>query len=159
MSKYFPEPFERSGGNVKVELNLSYYVTEAELKRTAGIDTSILASKTDLASLKTKVDNRDVDKLKTVPADLSKLSNVVDSDVVTNTVYDKLVIKVDATDTKMQSTGRFATKSSMIQSSKVLRKGLKMLKKQYLILVGWSRRLVTRQKLQRSKIRYLVLLN
>ena len=118
-----------------------------------------MASKTDLASLKTKVDNRDVDKLKTVPADLSKLSNVVDSDVVTNTVYDKLVIKVDATDTKMQSTGRFATKSSMIQSSKVLRKGLKMLKKQYLILVGWSRRLVTRQKLQRSKIRYLVLLN
>ena len=40
----------------------------------------MLASKADLASLKTKVDNLDVDKLKTVPADLSKLRNVVDND-------------------------------------------------------------------------------
>ena len=31
---------------------------------------------------KLKVDNLDVDKLKTVPADLSKLSNIVDNDVV-----------------------------------------------------------------------------
>ena len=32
--------------------------------------------------LKTKVDNLDVDKLSTVPVDLSKLTNVVDNDVV-----------------------------------------------------------------------------
>ena len=31
----------------------------------------------DLAGLKTKAGNLDVDKIKTVPADLSKLSNVV----------------------------------------------------------------------------------
>ena len=36
----------------------------------------------DLASLKTKVDNLDVNILKTVPSALSKLSNVVDNDVV-----------------------------------------------------------------------------
>ena len=45
-------------------------------------------------SLKTKVENVDVDKLKTAPADLSKLSNLVDHDVVKKTVYYKLVTKV-----------------------------------------------------------------
>ena len=51
----------------------------------------MLASETDLAGLKTKVGNLDVCKLKTVSARLSKLSNVVDDDVVTKAVYDKLV--------------------------------------------------------------------
>ena len=32
--------------------------------------------------LKTKVDNLDVDELSTVPVDLSKLTNVLDNDVV-----------------------------------------------------------------------------
>ena len=36
----------------------------------------------DLASLKTKVDNLDVNILKTVPSALSKLNNAVDNDVV-----------------------------------------------------------------------------
>ena len=54
MSQYFPQPYEHSNGNVKVELDLSSYATKA-----------------DLASIKTKEDNLDVDKLKTVPADLS----------------------------------------------------------------------------------------
>ena len=39
-------------------------------------------SKTDLASLKTNADNFDVDKLKNVPANLSKPSNVVNNDFV-----------------------------------------------------------------------------
>ena len=45
-----------------------------------------LASKTDLTSLKAKVDKLNVNKLKTVPVDLNKLSNVVDNDVVKKTV-------------------------------------------------------------------------
>ena len=40
------------------------------------------------------MDKIDVDELKTVPVDLSKLSNVVNNDVVKKTVYDKLVEKV-----------------------------------------------------------------
>ena len=40
---------------------------------------SMLASKPDFATLKTKVDNLDVDKLKTVPADSSALNNVLDN--------------------------------------------------------------------------------
>ena len=50
MSEYFPEPksFERI---VKVELDLSNYVTKADLKNAAGIDTSKFSKKVDLASL------------------------------------------------------------------------------------------------------------
>ena len=40
----------------------------------------------------------DIDKLKPVPTDLSKLSNVVKNDVVKKTDYNKLVIKVDNID-------------------------------------------------------------
>ena len=82
MSQYFPEPYERSNGNVKAELDLSNYATKADLKGATGIDTSTLPSKTNLTSLKTKADNLDVDKLEIVPSDLSKLSNIVDNDVV-----------------------------------------------------------------------------
>ena len=46
------------------------------------VDDSSFASKTNLASLKTDVDKIDADKLKTVPVDLAKLSNVVKNDVV-----------------------------------------------------------------------------
>ena len=55
--------------------------------------------KQNLASLKTEVDKIDVDKLKTVPVDLSKLSNAVKNDVVKKTEYNSLKTKVDSIDT------------------------------------------------------------
>ena len=67
-------------------MDRSNYSTKANLKGATGIDTSKVASKTDLASLETKVDDSNVDKLKIVPADLSKLSKVVDKDVVKKTL-------------------------------------------------------------------------
>ena len=57
------------------------------------------ASKTNLTSLKTEVDKIDAGKLKTVPVDLAKLSNVVKNDFVKKTEYNKLVGKVDNIDT------------------------------------------------------------
>ena len=48
-----------------------------------------------MASLKTKVDKLDIDKLTPVPNDLAKLSNVVKNDVVKKTEYDKLVSKIN----------------------------------------------------------------
>ena len=51
-----------------------------------------------MANLKTEVDKLDIDKLVTVPVDLSKLSNVVNNDVIKKTVYEKLVAKVDNID-------------------------------------------------------------
>ena len=43
--------------------------------------------------MKNKVDKLDVDKLKPVPVDLKKISNVVENDVVKKAVYDELVEK------------------------------------------------------------------
>ena len=72
--------------------------TRADLKRALGVDISNLAAKSDLASLKAEVDEIDIDKLKTVPADLSKLSNLVGNNVVIKTVNDKFS-EVNAMDT------------------------------------------------------------
>ena len=81
-------------------MDLYSYATKTYLKGAAGLDRSMMASKTDLADLKTKLDNLDVDKLKNVPTGLSKLSDLVENVVVKKTVYDKLVVKVNAIDTK-----------------------------------------------------------
>ena len=95
MSKYFP-PYNNSSENIKVELDLSNYATKKYIKDITHVDTSSYALKTNLAALKTEVDNIDTDKLKTVPNDLAKLSNVVKNDVVKKTEYDTLKNKVDA---------------------------------------------------------------
>ena len=59
----------------------------------------MLTNQTNLANLKTEVDKLDIDGQVSVPADLSKLSNVVKNDVVKKTTYDKLVAKVNNIDT------------------------------------------------------------
>ena len=46
------------------------------------VDTSSFALKTNLANLKTEVDNLDIDKLVSIPGELSKLGNVVKNGVV-----------------------------------------------------------------------------
>ena len=63
-------------------------------------DVISFTSKTNLASLKTELDKTDADKLKIVPVDLAKLSNVVKNDVVRKTEYNSLKTKVDSIDTK-----------------------------------------------------------
>ena len=98
MSNYFP-PYNNSGENIKVELDLSNYGTKDDIKNIAHVDTSSYPLKTNLAVLKTEVDNIDTDKLKTVPNDLAKLSNVVKNDVVKKTEYNTLKSKVDPIDT------------------------------------------------------------
>ena len=61
-------------------------------------DTSSFALKTNLANLKTDVDKLDIDELVPVPVNLSKLSDVVKSDVAKK-LYNKLVAKVNNIDT------------------------------------------------------------
>ena len=81
MSTYYP-PYKSSSNNIKIELDLANYATKDDVKNKTHVDVSSFASKTNLAALKTEVDKIDVDKLKTVPADLAKLSNVVNNDIV-----------------------------------------------------------------------------
>ena len=84
MSAYYP-PYKNSSNNIKVELDLSNYATKDDVKNITHVDVSSFASKTNLAALKTEVVKIDVDKLKTTPTDLTKLSNVVKNDVVKKT--------------------------------------------------------------------------
>ena len=86
MSQYFP-PYRSHEGDIKVELDLSNYATKTDLKNVTLVDVFSFASKINLASLKTEVDKIDADKLKTVPVNLAKLSNVVKNDVVKKTEY------------------------------------------------------------------------
>ena len=104
MSQYFPVLYKPFGGEINVKVSLSNQTIKLHLKNTTGNDTSRVAAKSDLASLKVEVDKIDIDRLKTVsvdlsnlkskvdkldvdklahvPVDLSKLSNVVKNDVV-----------------------------------------------------------------------------
>ena len=56
MGQYFPKPYEPFGGDINVEVDLSNYATKADIKNGTGIDTSKLAAKSDLASLKAETD-------------------------------------------------------------------------------------------------------
>ena len=99
MTQYFPKPFRRFAGNISVKLDLSNYATKTDLKNVTHVHTSSFALETNLASFKTEFDKFYIDKLVSVPVDLSKLSDVVKNDVVKKTVYDKLVAKVNNIDT------------------------------------------------------------
>ena len=68
-------------------MDLTNYATKTDLKNITHTDVSSFASKTNLAALKTEVDKIDVDKLKTVPYDLAKLSNVVKNYFVKKTDF------------------------------------------------------------------------
>ena len=124
---YYP-PYKSSSSNIKVELDLSNYATENDLKKITHTDVSSFASKTNLSALKTEVDKIDIDKLKTVPDDLVKLSNVVKNEVVkkidfsadnyvTRTKFstdtNSLDDKIDKVDKKIPDVSGLATKSSV----------------------------------------------
>ena len=100
MSQYFPKPYEPFGGDINVKVDLSNYATRTDLKNVTHVDVSRFALKSNLASLKTEVDKLDINKLASVSNGFAKLRNVVKNDGVKKTVYDKLVTKVDNTDTK-----------------------------------------------------------
>ena len=100
MRQYFPKPFNSHfGDNIKIKIDLSNYAAKADINNISHVVTSSFALKTNSSNLKTEVDKLDIDKLKPVPANLSKLSNVAKNDVVKKTVYNKLVAKVNNIDT------------------------------------------------------------
>ena len=101
----------------------------------------ILALKSNLASLKTAVDKIDIDKLKTVIADLSKLSNVVKNEVVKKTGFDKLVLKVNSIDTSefvlktKYDTGKSDLEKKISDAEKKILTLVDLLKRQIIILI------------------------
>ena len=123
---HYPEPDSHIRDKVKVVLGLPIYATKKELEHAAGADTSNLAAKSDIIALKaeddkleinvsvnpptgwndlkTKIYDLDVGKLKTVPIDLKKLSDMMSKDVVKETVYNKLSTKVNNLEKKIPDT-------------------------------------------------------
>ena len=81
-SQYFPKPYKPFGGDINVKIDLSNYVTKADIKNILLTDASSFALKTNWVSLKTEVGKLDIDKLAPAPVDLSKLSDLVRSNVL-----------------------------------------------------------------------------
>ena len=141
-SQYFPKPYEPFGGDINVKVDLSNYAIKTDLKNTTRIDMSNLTLKSNLPKLKAEVDEIDIDKLKTVPVDLSKLSNVVNHDVVIKTVYDKLIAKV----TNIDLSG-FVLKTKYDADNLDLEKKINDADKKFLILVNVLKKQTTILKL------------
>ena len=127
MSTYYP-PYKSSSNNIKVELGLANYATKDDVKNITHVGVSSDASKTNLAASKTELDKIDTDKLKTVPDDLAKLTNVVKNEVVkkadfgadnyvTRTKFstdtNSLDDKIDKVDKKIPDVSTLARKSSV----------------------------------------------
>ena len=87
IKKTLQKQLKSSKGRVEVELDLSNYATKADLKNAAGADTSKFAKKDDLASLKSDVDELDINKLKNIPTNLRNLKSKVEK-----LDFDKLVL-------------------------------------------------------------------
>ena len=73
---------------------MANYATK-DVKNIPHVGVSSYATKTNLAALKSEVDKIDTDKLKTVPTNLSKLSNVVKNDIVKKTDYNTKVTSIE----------------------------------------------------------------
>ena len=114
---------------------MSNYAKKTDLKNVIRVDVSSFASKTNLARLKTEVDKIDADKLKTVPADLAKLSNVVKNDVVKKTEYNSLKTKVDNIDTT-----NFVSRTKYEKYWSDFEDKISKKDKKFLILVAWLKK-------------------
>ena len=75
MTQYFPKPYEPFGRDINVTVDSSNYATKPYIKNITHVDTSNFALKTNL---KTEVDKLDIDKLKNLPNNFSKLKTEVD---------------------------------------------------------------------------------
>ena len=126
-SQYFP-PYESDSNNIKVQLDLTNYAKKDDVKNITHVDVSSYATKTNLAALKREVDKIDTNKLKTVPDDLAKLTNVVKNEVIKKTDFsaddyvkktkfsvdtNALDDKIDKVDKKIPDVSNLATKSSV----------------------------------------------
>ena len=75
---YFSKPYNCSKNKIEVELNLSSYARKSDLKMQQALMHQNLLKKTDLADVKSGIDELDIDKLKNVHSGLSSLKSNVD---------------------------------------------------------------------------------
>ena len=129
MIKYFPKSDELFGRDINVKDDLCNYAAKTHLKKATGVDTSILAVKSDLASLKAEIDKIDLEN-----------------------IYDKLVAKVNNIDTS-----GFVLKTKYDTDKSDLEKKINHANIKYLILVDMFKKQNIMLKLLKLKVKYLVL--
>ena len=122
MSQYFPQPQQISSQNVKIELDLYNYATKLDLKRATIIYTYTLGLKADMTSLKTKVDNLDLDKPKAIASDFIKLSNLKDTEIFKKTTCYRLVVWQLLLILRYQALVDYPLKQFMIHTNRALKK-------------------------------------
>ena len=133
MSTYNP-PYKSSSNSFKVELDLANCGTKTDLKNITHTDVSSFASKTNLSALKTNVDTIDVDKLKAVPDDLAKLSNVVKNEVVKKTdKVEKKIPDVSSLETKRNVTMLIKNLDNRIDNLKIKEYAKKTILSNYML--------------------------
>ena len=115
---------------------------KTNLKNVAHVGFSRFVSKTNLTSLKTKVDKIDAHKLKTLPVDLAKLSNVVKNDVVKKTEYNSLKTQVDSIDTT-----NFVLKTKYEKDGSDFEDKTSKIDKKFLMLMVWLKKQILMLKL------------
>ena len=152
MSQYFPKPNEPFGGDINVKLDLSNYLTKADIKNISHVHTWSFALKSNLTSLKTEIDKLGIDKLAPVSVDLSKLSNVVINDVVKKAVFDKLVAKVN-----IVNTSGFVLKTNYDADKSDLEKKITDIFPKFPKFVALLKRQITMLKLLKQRVKYQVL--
>ena len=164
-SQYFPT--YGSTNNIKVESDLANYATKDDVKNITHVDVSSYATKTNLAALKSKVDKIDVDKLKTTPADLVKLSNLVKNDVVKKTDYNTKVTSIenqiagvtkntvdnlaDITKLKAVDTSHFVLKTKLVSYVTTLENKIDTVDKKLPDVSGWATKSSLTSYLQTTK--------
>ena len=109
MTQYFPKTHE-SFGNINVRVDLSNYATKEDIKNIMQVHTSGFALKSNLDNLKTEVDKLDIDKLKPLPDDVSKLSNVVANEVIKKADYNNKITEIEG---KVPDISNLATKTAL----------------------------------------------
>ena len=75
---YYPEPDSHLRNRVKVALDITNDSTKTELEHATGIDTFDLAAKKYFITLKAEVDKIDMNKLTNFPASLNNVKTKVD---------------------------------------------------------------------------------
>lgn len=90
--RFYLEPDSHGRSKIKFELDFPNYATKSDAKKSRMCCLNYeFAGKTDLNITKSDVDKGDIDMLKTVQGDCSKLSYVVHNVAVKKMVYHKLV--------------------------------------------------------------------
>ena len=117
-------------------------LTNIDLKNISHVDVSRFALKSNLTSLKTKVDKLDINKSTPALNDLAKLSNVVKNDVVKKTEYNKLISKVNGIDTT-----KFVLRTKYEKDGSDLEKKISDVDKKIPYVVAWLKKQILMLKL------------